>query len=224
MLLDTDATLQSHLDEFFFLPPAVLAAPRAYWLPKPTLGSYMMLLQPSMEEFTRISDAIDAAPRGSYDMDIINSVYSDTCAVLPHRNYSLLTGEFRRTTHPGFLQPYPKVKTKNPVRPVAETDPFFVPEVVEVPEVWDPETYFHAAKYIHFSDSPFPKPWIEPKSDSEAFAPACTGSGIQSDPGSESLDPNAGKDCRARDIWLFLYSDFRERRLVSLLRPSISMS
>ena len=216
LLLDTDATLQSHLDALFFLPPAVLAVPRAYWLPEPTLGSYMMLLQPSLKEFNRLSSAISSASQGTYDMDIINSVYGDTCAVLPHRNYSMLTGEFRRSTHRGYLSPYPKAKGKSPkLPPIPETNPHFVPEVVEMPEVWDPDAYFHAAKYIHFSDSPFPKPWIKPGLDSKAFAPPCIGPSIQSDLSLESIDPDAGKDCRARDIWLFLYSDFRERRLVS---------
>ena len=216
LLLDNDATLQSHLDELFFLPPAVLAAPRAYWLPKPTLGSYMMLIQPSDTEFRRLDSSINSASQGTYDMEIINSVYGDSCAVLPHRKYSMLTGEFRRSTHPGYLLPYPKAKAKARKRPpLPETDPHFVPEVIEVPEVWDPETYFRATKYIHFSDSPFPKPWITSGLDSKSFEPPCVGPSIQSDFSAASDDPDFGRDCRARDIWLFLYSDFRERRLVS---------
>lgn len=218
LFLDTDATLQSHLDALFFIPPAVIAVPKAYWIAKPTLGSYMMLIQPSSSEYNRLSAAITAAPERMYDMEIINSIYGDSCSVLPHRNYSLLTGEFRRNTHQGYLKPYPKAKHSK-ASSLPETDPFYVPELKEVAEVWDPDTYFRAAKYIHFSDSPFTKPWITPGPKIDDFAPACVELPMDKDLSSDSatMNTNTRQDCRARDIWLFLYSDFRKRRLVRFL-------
>jgi len=177
-----------------------------------------MLLQPSIEEFQRVSVAIEAASQGTYDMDIINSVYGDSCAVLPHRDYSILTGEFRRSTHSGFLRPYPKAKD---LQPLPEINPTFVPQVVEPSDVWDPDAYFHSTKYIHFSDSPFPKPWITPGQKIKKYAPPCYEPSTQSDLSVGLTDPDAGEDCRERDIWLFLYSDFRERRLVSCSSISV---
>lgn len=71
-------------------------------------------------------------------------------------------------------------------------------------ELWEPEKMLKEAKFLHFSDWPMPKPWISASSS------------IVSDVQPKCITDSAGKeDCRARDIWLGFYSDFKERRKVS---------
>ncbi|KAE8152257.1 nucleotide-diphospho-sugar transferase [Aspergillus avenaceus] len=148
--LDSDVTLLQPMDELFLLPPCPVAMPRAYWLnfDDRVLTSLLMLVQPS-------------------DFDAL---------VIPHRPYSMLTGEFRSKRHADYLG--------NPL------------------ETWDPERAFEEAKLVHFSDWPVPKPWIQiPTSTMDEQKPTC-----------DNNNQTAVEDCRARDIWLGLYSDFIKRR------------
>ncbi|KAJ5683811.1 CAZyme family GT8 [Penicillium maclennaniae] len=134
--LDSDATLLQAMDELFLLPSSSVAMPRAYWLdPKDrTFTSGLMLVQPSEFEFGRIMDEISNATSDVYDMEIMNKLYGDSALVIPHRPYTLLTGEFRSKNHEAYL---------------GNTD-----------ELWDAEEILKDAKYLHFSDWPVPKPWI----------------------------------------------------------------
>lgn len=121
------------MDELFLLPPSAVAMPRAYWLdPKDRIfTSGLMLIQPSKYEFARIMDEISNVPFDMYDMEIMNKLYGDSALVIPHRPYTLLTGEFRSKTHEAYL---------------GNTD-----------ELWDAEEILKGAKYLHFSDWPVPK-------------------------------------------------------------------
>jgi hypothetical protein len=127
-----------HMDELFLLPPAPLAAPRAYWLldndpPQKILSSQLLLVQPSTREFDRIAARIDGAAENEFDMEIVNQLYLDAALVLPHRPYDMLTAEFRRVNHAPYLG--------------SDAEP------------WDPVAVYNEAKYVHFSDWPVPKPW-----------------------------------------------------------------
>lgn len=124
------------MDELFLLPSSPMAMPRAYWLgfDKPILSSQIMLLQPSEFEFKRVFQGIENAKSNDYDMEIVNDLYKDSALILPHRPYDLLTGEFRNTdldTHDRYLG--------------------------NNEERWDPSAAFKEAKFLHFSDWPFPK-------------------------------------------------------------------
>lgn len=124
------------MDELFLLPPAPMAMPRAYWLgfDERVLSSQVMLLQPSEVEFKRVMRGMEKAESNDYDMEIVNDLYKDSALILPHRPYNLLTGEFRNTnlsTHGRYL---------------GNED-----------EKWDPSAAFQEAKFLHFSDWPFPK-------------------------------------------------------------------
>lgn len=176
IMLDSDSTVLKHMDELFFLPATPVALPRAYWLDKPTLGSHIMLIQPSVDNFKRIKKAIKSATGTIYDMEIINDLFGDSCIVIPHRWYGLLSGEFRSRTHANFL---------------------------EQNERWDPMKVIKEAKLVHFSDNPLPKPWIEaPQKMMATMKPHCT------------ISSTGREDCRAKDIWMELYLDFKERREV----------
>jgi alpha-N-acetylglucosamine transferase len=182
--LDSDATVLQHMDELFLIPTTPVAMPRAYWLSdKSTLSSQLVLIEPTAQEFKRITDAIDSAETGEFDMEIVNQLYSRDCLILPHRRYDLLTGEFRSSgNHTSYLgNNY---------------------------EAWDPEKVLKEVKFLHFSDWPMPKPWLTATASMEnEVQPKCV------------QDSEGKGDCRARDIWLGFYSDFKERRKARLLSP-----
>lgn len=126
-------TCMKAMDELFLLPPNSVAMPRAYWLdPKDRFfTSALILIQPSITEFGRVMDEISNTATDNYDMEIMNNLYGDSALVIPHRPYTLLTGEFRSKNHEAYL---------------GNTD-----------ELWDAEKILKDAKYLHFSDWPVPK-------------------------------------------------------------------
>lgn len=121
------------MDELFLMPPSPVAMPRAYWLNPDDriLSSQLILIQPSEFEYERIAKATREAAQGEYDMEIMNKLYRDSCFILPHRPYDLLTGEFRADSHSPYLG--------------------------NVEELWDPDATLEEAKFLHFSDWPMPK-------------------------------------------------------------------
>ncbi|KAK9251415.1 nucleotide-diphospho-sugar transferase [Lipomyces tetrasporus] len=122
--LDSDSTVLQTMDELFIAPSAPVAMPRAYWLnfDDRILSAQLILIEPSVSEFNRPND---------YDMEIVNNLYKDSCLILPHRPYNLLTGEFRSDKHSDYLG--------------------------NSEEESDPEKTFKVAKFRHFSDWPVPK-------------------------------------------------------------------
>lgn len=74
-------------------------------------------------------------------------------------------------------------------------------------EAWDSERVLEEASLVHFSDWPLPKPWISwPGTLVSQMVPKCR-------------DVGGVANCRDKDIWLKLYSDFRERRRVGRASP-----
>ncbi|PKY03740.1 nucleotide-diphospho-sugar transferase [Aspergillus campestris IBT 28561] len=142
--IDTDATVLNNMDELFFLPSAKVAMPRAYWALPDTkqLSALVVVIEPSYREYTALMDNAGAAIYGQvgvsettrYDVSLLNDRYADSALVLPHRQYGLVSSEFRRDDHRNFLgNEY---------------------------EDWDPERVLAEAKIVHFADAPLPKPWI----------------------------------------------------------------
>ncbi|KXH46224.1 glucose N-acetyltransferase [Colletotrichum nymphaeae SA-01] len=175
--IDSDSTLLQHMDELFSLPSTPVAMPRAYWLhpDKHILSSQVILIQPSQVEFTRIKSKINNAGRNDYDMELVNELYQDSAMVLPHRPYDLLTGEFSKDNHQWYLG--------------------------SDEEAWDPVAVYNEAKFLHFSDWPLPKPWLDaPENLVREREPKCV-----------ALIDGLGS-CAARDIWRGIYEEFRERR------------
>lgn len=135
-------TLLQNLDELFFLPSAPVAMPRAYWLlPEWQLSSLLIVLEPSFTEYYALKNLALAAAHGQlkldstsnrYDMDLLNSRYADSALVLPHRQYGLITGEFRAKDHGHYLG--------------------------NDRDEWDPEKASDEAAFVHFSNDW--KPWV----------------------------------------------------------------
>ncbi|KAK4494160.1 hypothetical protein PRZ48_014458 [Zasmidium cellare] len=136
LALDSDSTILQPMDELFLLPPTPVAMPRAYWLTH-ELFDAITLITPSSTSASRIQTAIANRSETDFDMDIMNAVFGDSCMVLPHRDYALVTGEFRKQ-EPGQHVAY----------------------LGEEGEVWDARKVVDQAKFVHFSDWPLGKPWV----------------------------------------------------------------
>ncbi|KAF2873976.1 nucleotide-diphospho-sugar transferase [Massariosphaeria phaeospora] len=172
--LDSDATVRQHMDELFFIPSSPIAMPRAYWLDEPTLSSQLVVLEPSQLEWQRIQAFMTTHEDSGFDMDILNTIYKDSSTVLPHRKYDLLTAEFRRHDHSKYLGSE---------------------------EPWNATAALQEAKYVHFSDWPVPKPWLQASKVMEGYQPDCKDGGGA-----------AGQNCTERDLWYGFYTDFSQRR------------
>ena len=184
--LDSDSTILEPMDELFLLPPAVAAMPRSYWEaqePHIKLSSQLMLATPSKHQFERCEAAVEAAGAAEYDMEILNTLFRDTAITLPHKIYDLYTREFR-------MGPDHKDYLGN-----------------DEGAVWDADEVAKKAKFLHFSDWPLPKPWIEPSQTMwEENMPHCFDhEGVAINDSSESL-------CRERELWVGFYKDFKARR------------
>jgi len=120
------------MDELFHLPSARVVMPRAYWIDK--LSSAVLVVEPSLAEWKRITTYVEDSGESGFDMDILNALYNTTCLVLPHRQYLLLSSEFQEEEHARFLG--------------------------AADETWVPSEVLAEAKYIHFSGMTVPKPWV----------------------------------------------------------------
>lgn len=144
------------MDELFLTPHSTVAMPRAYWLKEqPFYSAQVLLIRPSSVELHRLLTAMDGKSPGDYDMEVVNRLYQHHCAVLPHRPYNLLSGEFKKSAdqHEQYLG-YPPDE-----------------------EAWDGRKAIQEAKYIHFSDWPLPKPWFQqPLDQQDREAPKCSSS------------------------------------------------
>lgn len=146
--IDSDVMVLQNLDELFFLPSAQVAMPRAYWNypDNQKLTSLLVLLEPSYMEWKALMEKVQGVEAGQlntgtddmtrelYDMELLNDRYGGSALVLPHRQYGLVTGEFRTKDHRNFLG--------------------------NEHETWNPDKALAEAKVVHFSDWPLPKPWI----------------------------------------------------------------
>ena len=184
--LDSDATVLQSMDELFLLPPSPVALPRAYWLdqtPKAILSAQLILITPSEHELNRILAQSENSTANEYDMEMVNALYRDTAMVLPFWEYDLLTGEFRAKEHSKYLGG-------------------------DKEATWDPDQALKRGKYVHFSDWPVPKPWMECSSHVwEAQMPRC-----YDERGVQLNETDVGL-CRDREIWVGFYTDFKKRRL-----------
>ncbi len=173
--LDSDSTVLQPMDELFLLPSAPVAMPRAYWLDRPYLSSQLVLVEPSTFEFNRVEAAFSDRSDEDFDMEIVNNLYGTSCFIIPHRKYDLVTGEFKAAPEEHWKY------------------------LGSQEEEWDPDKVFAEAKFLHFSDWPYPKPWIETsEEETKENMPQCRG--------------EDGQDCRDQQHWLNIYQDFRERR------------
>jgi hypothetical protein len=165
------------MDELLFLPEAPVAMPRAYWLDN-ALSSQLMVIQPSQTEFERVRQAVNHRNATDFDMEVINKLYGGESLILPHQKYNLITGEFRNHEHRRYIG--------------------------SASEEWDARRASKEAKYLHFSDWPYPKPWSEYSHVThDRLQPDC------------EITLEGEEDCSSRDVWDEIYDEFLNRRQVS---------
>lgn len=147
--------------------------------PKTMLASHVMVVEPDKAEMQRILQKIETIENTEYDMEVINGLYLDTAMIIPHRPYGLLSAEFRMKDHSQYLG--------------------------SKAEKWDAVSVLNEAKYVHFSDWPVPKPWVQDSAMRLQKQPQCrTADG-----------EDTQETCAEREIWNKLYTDFVENRKVS---------
>lgn len=131
-----DLFLLQPMDELFLLPKSTVAMPRAYWM-NDSLSAQIVLIAPSDFEFHLVRLALQHRGPNDFDMEIINGLHGHSCTIMPHRPYNLLSGEFRGggRAHKNYLD--------------------------SNEELWEAEKILKETKYVHFSDWPYPKPWVK---------------------------------------------------------------
>lgn len=179
---------------------ATAALPRAYWVPdQPVYSSHFMLLKPSPQLLEdEMLPLFHTNKKDIFDMDIVNTVLGPSCMVLPHRPWTLLSGEFFRTDeeHRRYLGSPSSAKLE-----------------------WNAEKELAEAKTVHFSDWPVPKPWLmTSRIWVEQEAPECK----------QVVRPGNGteagvEDCSDRKTWLLLRKEFARRRKVRFALPLNNM-
>jgi alpha-N-acetylglucosamine transferase len=182
--LDSDGVLGQNMDELFLMPPTPVAMPHAYWSESLwTFFSHLTVIKPSTFGFSRVQRAIGSRQTPECDdMAILNNLYGKHCTGLPRSRYNLRSSEFRDNNHMRYLAGSGRS--------------------------WDPDRALSQARYIHFSDEPFPKPWLPHNQEHvEESQPACQ-------------QTELGQVCRDREIWLGLYAGFAKRREVCLRSPT----
>jgi hypothetical protein len=137
-----------------------------------------MVIQPSYTEFERARQAVDHREPTDFDMEVMNNLYGEKSLVIPYQKYNLITGEFRNLNHHRYLGS----ETQN----------------------WNARQALKDAKYLHFSDWPYPKPWSEYSHVMhDEWPPDC------------EITLEGEEDCISRDIWDEIYDEFLARRQVS---------
>jgi len=158
------------------------------------LSAQLIVATPDTFVFNQIMEQVENKTQADYDMEIVNRVFDPIALVLPHRALNLLSGEFRAEHKQGY-RGYSKYLGLGD-------------------EAWDAKKVLGEAYYVHFSDWPRPKPWYRPYKDELNNPPKC----YPMTPTTSSLPPTnsnasgSDMDCSDKEVWLWLYKDFQDRR------------
>lgn len=185
LYFDSDGLILRRPDHLFaHTPEADLTLPEAYYATqhlkedKLLFSSAFMLIKPSLNLYRKAQKLVQERRTDDFDMEIINKLTHDNTisnTTLPYRGNILLTGLFR--DHSSY--------SRN--------------------ERWDPEKEWSEASYIHFSDSPIPKPWIDDRGVRFAqHGPKCLGGGL---------------DCPDVKIWRAVHNAFKDEMRVLCPSP-----
>lgn len=187
LVIDPNGAVLHNMDALLLLTEADVAMPYVYWGKSAgwDYTSHLLLLKPSTANFKKVETAVQKAATDEYDVDILKNVFKSKVIRMPQKPYNLLSGEFRRTDHEAYLSPTSSPNTFHPS------------------EKWDPEVAINRATYVQFSDWPLPKPWMRAsQSKLNTYMPVC-----------QKSEWFGATDCRDRNVWNKLYSDFEARRM-----------
>lgn len=141
--------------------------------------------------------------------DEVSSKYArppNSYGILDHRGLILLTGELAQRDHTKYLKDYVALQKDAAERGSDnnEVDPHHGPA-----SRWDPLYAVSTSAYIHFSDWPFPKPWVQATAAQVlASQPPCVVTGRQR----AWFRKKEVMDCEAQKLWHMFFHDFAKRR------------
>ncbi|EGW33336.1 alphaN-acetylglucosamine transferase [Spathaspora passalidarum NRRL Y-27907] len=184
-------------------------------------ANHVMVITPSKATFKRLmkyvhnpwywsfTNRANVKKGSDYDMEILNKFIDNELrknkhdykfAILPHRVYGVLTGEFREEWHERFV-----------------VEPQYLPFIKKKSNKgWEPMEIFRSLKMIHFSDSPIPKPW----EDENNYDPYNTKKIFCKDGDMEQYNeqfpsefkPRLVEDCASVDIWNWFRKEYFKQR------------
>ena len=163
--------------------------PNFKFLDEYSFTNIIMVIQPSQELFARIEESFNHRQKNEFDMDIINfyvfkmskclnlqderkpksqelnieQLINDIpeYLILPHQVYGTLTSEFNLVKdHASFLadpQDQPFVYQDHGAQTTNNQPAYY--DLSKEPH--QAKQFYPNVKYLHFSDSPIPKPWFE---------------------------------------------------------------
>lgn len=140
---------------------------------------------------------------------------ANSFGVLDHRGLIMLTGELSLSDHSKYLKNYVALRRDKQARLLdPEKASNQIDEHRESAALWDPSFAIATTAYIHFSDWPFPKPWIQATADEV----------LKSQPQCQPV-PNTYEtsgwlfrkkkpvmQCEGQKIWHMFFHDFANRR------------
>ena len=132
LVLDSDQIILQSLDHVFSLPATDLAAPRAYWLGSRTLfTSAFLLVSLSDRLWNRINLGLKTINHDTFDMDLLNDMFSKTVMLLPG-DYCTLNSQWETNSIPNWWQGSepprdPAWKPSRKLRPRPDPPPIEIP-------------------------------------------------------------------------------------------------
>lgn len=103
LILDSDQIILQSLDHVFSLPATDLAAPRAYWQGSSGFTSAFLLVSLSDRLWERMDSALKMINDNTFDMDLLNSMFTETVMLLPG-DYCTLNSGWETNTIPNWWQ------------------------------------------------------------------------------------------------------------------------
>lgn len=89
VIMDSDQLIFGELDSLFQLPDVRFASPRAYWIHDAELSSTLMVITLSDETWNIVENALKNIGPDTYDMDLVNQMFSNSALTLPGQYITL---------------------------------------------------------------------------------------------------------------------------------------
>lgn len=184
-------------------------------------ATHVMMIEPNRKIFQQLLNYINNPwywhfiSRGKlrkstdYDMEIINKFFNDLLlqqqdykiGILPHKNYGVLTGEFKEKHHYRFI-----------------IEPQYLPFINKYsPQEWNVSEIKSNIRLIHFSDSPIPKPWEDQNNydhynELKIYCAQDLDVEEYNRQFPSQFKPRLTMDCEAVDAWNSFMNEFNQNR------------
>ncbi|CDR47787.1 CYFA0S37e00628g1_1 [Cyberlindnera fabianii] len=197
------------------------------------ITSILMVITPSFPLYERAMETLSVSSPTDFDMELINQMFSlpailkrqrarkktltaiPDLLILPHQRYGLLTSELNvKRKHSTFLAELEDI-------PYIDRSEWRITHSSEA-AYYDYTSFEHESsewlpnvKYLHFSDSPIPKPWIEKDVHAEYMGHRrrCTPFKESKSKDLKLVKPQyETRDCKAAQAWDQFHAKFSQQR------------